>query len=109
MRDSFRETIHISGGKEKFDYSAGASYLKTHGISAASSGSEEDGYNNFTGSSRLGWNFLGNGRVDTTIRGSHSDFEYDAFEYGIGPVDDTDRRQTTDEILFSTKVRKTFF
>lgn len=109
MHDSFRETIHISGGKEKFDYSAGASYLKTHGISAASSGSEEDGYDNFTGSSRLGWNFLGNGRVDTTIRGSHSDFEYDAFEYGIGPVDDTDRRQTTDEILFSTKVRKTFF
>lgn len=109
MRDTFRETVNVSGGKERFDYSVGGSYLKTHGISAASSGSEEDGYENFTGSSRLGWNFLGNGRVDTTIRGSHSDFEYDAFEYGIGPVDDTDRHQTTDEILFSTKVGKTFF
>lgn len=109
MRDSFKETFHISGGKERHDYSVGGSYLKTHGISAASSGSEDDGYDNFTGSSRLGWNFMGNGRVDTTIRGSHSDYEYDAFEYGIGPVDDTDRHQTTDEILFSTKVKKTFF
>lgn len=109
MHDTYRETVNVSGGKERFDYSVGGSYLKTHGISAASSGSEEDGYENFTGSSRLGWNFLDNGRVDTTIRGSHSDFEYDTFEYGIGPVDDPDRRQTTDEILFSTKVNKTFF
>ena len=109
MRDTYRETVNVSGGKDKFDYSVGGSYLKTHGISAASSGSEKDGYENITGSSRLGWDFMGDGRVDTTIRGSHSDFEYDAFEYGIGPVDDPDRRQTTDEILFSTKVNKTFF
>jgi len=109
MHETYRETINVSGGKEKFDYSVGASYLKTHGISAASSGSEEDGYENFTGSSRLGWNFMGDGRVDTTMRGTHSDFEYDAFEFGIGPVDDPDRRQTTDEVLFSTKVSKTFF
>ena len=107
--DTLRENVGVSGGKEKFDYSVGASYLKTHGISAASSGSEADGYENFTGSSRLGWNFLDNGRVDTTIRSAHSDFEYDAFEYGIGPVDDHDGRQTTDENLFSTKVNKTFF
>ncbi|MFN3531365.1 MAG: TonB-dependent receptor plug domain-containing protein [Candidatus Brocadia sp.] len=109
MHDAFRETVNVSGGKERFDYSVGGSYLKTHGISAASNGKEDDGYENFTGSTRLGWNFMDNGRVDTTIRGSHSDFEYDAFEYGIGPVDDPDRRQTTDEILFSTKVSKTFF
>ncbi|MEP9410893.1 MAG: TonB-dependent receptor [Candidatus Brocadia sp.] len=109
MRDTYRETVNVSGGKERFDYSVGGSWLKTHGISAASSGSEEDGYENFTGSSRLGWNFLDNGRVDTTIRGSHSDFEYDAFKYGIGAVDDPDRHMTTDEILFSTKVHKTFF
>ncbi len=107
--DTLRENIGVSGGKEKFDYSVGASYLKTHGISSAGSGSEADGYENFTGSSRLGWNFLDNGRVDTTIRSTHSDFEYDAFKYGIGPVDDPDRRQTTDENLFSTKVNKTFF
>jgi len=109
MHDTYRETVNVSGGKERFDYSVGGSYLKTHGISAASSGNEEDGYENFTGSSRLGWNFMGDGRVDTTIRGTHSDFEYDAFEYGIGAVDDPDRRQMTDEVLFSTKINKTFF
>jgi len=58
MHDTYRETVNVSGGKERFDYSVGGSYLKTHGISAASSGSEEDGYENFTGSSRLGWNFM---------------------------------------------------
>ena len=109
MHDTYRETASVSGGKGKFDYSADASYLKTHGISSASSGSEADGYENFTGSTRLGWNFLDNGRVDTTVRGSHSDFEYDTFQYGVGPVDDPNLRQTTDEVLFSTKVNKTFF
>lgn len=109
MHDTYRETASVSGGKEKFDYSADASYLKTHGISSASSGSEADGYENFTGSTRLGWNFLDDGRVDTTVRGSHSDFEYDTFQYGVGPVDDPNLRQTTDEVLFSTKVNKTFF
>lgn len=109
MRDTYRESIHVSGGKEKFDYSVGASYLKTHGISAASSGDEEDGYENFTGSSRFGWNFMGDGRIDTMVRGMHADFEYDGFLFGTGPVDDPDRRQTTDEILFSTKISKTLF
>ncbi|MFO0793901.1 MAG: TonB-dependent receptor plug domain-containing protein [Candidatus Brocadiaceae bacterium] len=60
--------------KRKFDYSADASCLRTHGISSASSGSEADGYENFTGSTRLGLNFLDNGRVDTSVRGSHSRF-----------------------------------
>ena len=109
MHDTYRETVNVSGGNESFDYSLGGSFLKTHGISSASSGREKDGYENFTGSSRLGWNFMGDGRVDTTVRGTHSDFEYDAFNYGVGPVDDPDRRQTTDEVLFSTKINKTFF
>ncbi|MDN3515273.1 MAG: TonB-dependent receptor [Candidatus Brocadia sp.] len=109
MRDTYRESINVSGGKEKFDYSIGASYLKTHGISQASSGSEKDGYENFTGSARLGWNFLNNGRIDTTIRGFHSDYELDGFSFAAGLIDDPDRHQTTDEILFSTKVSKTFF
>jgi len=109
MRDTCRETINVSGGKEDFDYSIGGSYLKTHGISQASNGSEKDGYENFTGSARLGWNFLKNGRVDTTIRGSHSDYELDGYVFGVGLTDDPDRHVTTDEILFSTKVSKTFF
>ncbi|UJS20701.1 MAG: TonB-dependent receptor [Candidatus Brocadia sp.] len=109
MRDTYRESVSVSGGKERFDYSVGGSYLKTHGISAAHSGDENDACENFTGSARLGWNFMDDGRIDTTVRGSHSDFETDAYLYGVGPVDDPDRRQTTDEVLFSTRVNKTFF
>ncbi|GIL20673.1 MAG: TonB-dependent receptor [Candidatus Jettenia caeni] len=109
MHDTYRETASVSGGKEKFDYSLGASYLKTHGISSASSGDEADGYENFTGSTRVGWNFMDDGRIDATVRAAHSDLEYDTFQFGVGPVDDTDRRLTTDEVLFSTKINKTFF
>ncbi|MCF6158001.1 MAG: TonB-dependent receptor [wastewater metagenome] len=109
MHDTYRESAHISGGRESFDYSAGASYLRTHGISSASSGDEADGYENFTGSVNLGWNFLEDGRINTTARGTHSELEYDAFQFGVGPVDDPDRSLDTDEIIFSTKVRKTFF
>ena len=69
MHDTNRETFNVSGGNKRFDYSVGGSYLKTHGISAASSGSEDDGYDNFTGSSRLGLNFMGDGRVDVTAKG----------------------------------------
>ncbi|MDE2217368.1 MAG: TonB-dependent receptor [Planctomycetota bacterium] len=109
MHDTYNETVNVSGGKEKFDYSVGASYLKTHGIPAARNGKIDNGYENFTGSSRFGWNFMGNGRVDTTLWGTHSDLGITAFKFGVGPVDAPGRHQTTDDILFSTRVNKTFF
>ncbi|MGR3178058.1 MAG: TonB-dependent receptor plug domain-containing protein [Candidatus Anammoxibacter sp.] len=101
--ETYRERINISGGKEKVDYSAGVSYLKTHGISNVSSGREEDGYENFTGSVRIGYDFLDDGRVDTTLRVSHSDFELDDF------LKDGNNRQKTEEVFFSVKATKTFF
>lgn len=109
MHDTYRGIVNVAGGQERFDYSVGGSYLKTRGISHASSGDESDSYKNFTGSARIGLNFMDDGRIDTVVRGSHSDFELDAFQFGVGPVDDPDRRQTTDEILFSTRINKTFF
>ncbi len=105
--ETYKETINMSGGKESSDYSASVSYLKTHGIDfsdGASDGKEEDGYENFTGSMRLGVNFLDNGRADTTLRVSHSDLELD--DTGI---DDVDKRQKTEEIFFSAKAEKAFF
>lgn len=107
--ETYREKFNLSGGKEKVDYSAGVSYLKTHGISDASSGREEDGYENFTGSVRVGREFMDSGRVDTTLRVSHSDFELDSFTFPVGPTDDEDRRQKSEEVYFSTKAENTFF
>ncbi|MCF6148881.1 MAG: TonB-dependent receptor [Candidatus Kuenenia sp.] len=109
MQETYRETFSVSGGKEHFDYAVGGSYLKIHGISNASSGTEDDGYENFTGSARFGFDFLDDGRIDTMLRGSHADFELDDFAWGVGAVDDDNEYQTTDEILFSTKISKTFF
>lgn len=106
--ETYKETISLSGGKKTSDYSASVSYLKTHGIDVSDGvpdGREEDGYENFTGSMRLGVNFMDDGRVDTTLRVSHSDLELDKFP----ATDDVDRRQKTDEIFFSAKIEKPFF
>ncbi len=111
--ETYKEVVNISGGKENMDFSTSVSYLKTHGIDfsdGVSDGSEEDGYENFTGSARIGHSFMGDGRVDTTLRVSRSDLELDDFvSFKAGSVDDVDRRQKTDEISFSAKVEKSFF
>lgn len=136
--ETYKETVNFSAGTEKFDYSGSISYLKTSGISFASSRSftettvleetpigdgeatigpiitstpnsrEEDGYTNFTGSIRLGRNFLDDGRVDTTLRIMHAEFDLDAF-IGGKAVDDENRRQEKDNIFWSAKAEKTLF
>lgn len=112
-QETYKEAINVSGGRENLDYSASVSYLKTHGIDFSDGigdEREEDGYENFTGSVRLGRNFLADGRIDTMLRVSHSDLEFDDFvSFAAGSVDDKDKRQKTDEIFFSAKAEKTFF
>lgn len=109
--ETYKEAINISGGTEKGDYSASVSYLKTHGIDFSDGipdSKEEDGYENFTGSVRLGRSFLDDGRADTMLRVSRSDLEFDKFvSFDAGSVDDDDRRQRTDEIFFSARAEKT--
>ena len=111
--ETYKEVLSISGGKESMDFAASVSYIKTHGIDFSDGvpdGREEDGYENFTGSARIGRNFMGDGRVDTTLRVSHSDLEFDDFvSFAEGSIDDLDRRQKTEEIFFSAKAKKSFF
>lgn len=111
--ESYKEVINISGGRENMNFSSSVSYLKTHGIDFSSGvpdGREEDGYENFTGSARIGRKFMGDGKVDTTLRVSHSDLELDDFvSFAEGSVDDLDRRQKTEEIFFSATAEKSFF
>ena len=104
-RKTYKETVNLSGGTEEFDYSGSVSYLKTHGISVASSGDERDGYTNFTGSMQVGRNFLEDGRVDTMLRLLHSDVDLDT----SSNTDDDNRRWKKDKVFFSTKAEKTLF
>lgn len=112
-QETYKEALNISGARENLDYSASVSYLKTHGIDFSDGiedEREEDGYENFTGSVHIGRNFLDDGRVDTMLRVSRSDLEFDDFvSFAAGSVDDKDNRQKTDEIFFSARLEKTLF
>jgi vitamin B12 transporter len=52
---TFRESIGFGGGTEKLNYSISALRLDSEGISKAIDGSEEDGYENTTISSKTGY------------------------------------------------------
>ncbi len=43
-----QETFRISGGSEQYNYTLASTLINTDGISAASAGSEDDGYENIT-------------------------------------------------------------
>ncbi|MCB0359722.1 MAG: TonB-dependent receptor, partial [Bdellovibrionales bacterium] len=70
--------------------------LTTAGVSSASEAlgnSENDGYENISASSRVGANFLADGRVDTTLQFDRGLTDIDGFQFGVGPVDVEDYTQ----------------
>ncbi len=84
---TIKATLASSGALGKFDYSASASRTDSDGFSSASEAqgaTENDGYGNTTLSSRLGINFLGDGRVDFIGRYLKARNEFDN---GFGPTD----------------------
>ena len=85
--ETFKETLTSSGSFGKLDYSASASRTDRDGFSSASEeqgATEDDGYGNTSLSTRLGMDFLDDGRVDFIGRYQKSRNEFDN---GFGPVD----------------------
>lgn len=77
---TFRETVGLSGGRGRFDYSLSVSRLDTAGFSAASErngNTEKDGYENTSFSSRLGAEFMEKSRLEWTARYTGSRVELD--------------------------------
>ncbi|MCH7651507.1 MAG: TonB-dependent receptor [Nitrospinae bacterium] len=77
---TFKRTLASSGALGKFDYSASASRTDSDGFSAFNEergGTEDDGYQNTTLSSRLGYNFLEDGRVEFIGRYTKTRSEFD--------------------------------
>jgi vitamin B12 transporter len=101
----------VSGGNARWDYSAAAAYEETDGISGASEragNTEDDAYENLTGSGRLGFAFLEDGRVDLNVRAFESSIELDGFEFGVGPVDDLNYVQDRDALFATLRMDKPF-
>lgn len=104
---TFRETGSSSGDLGFLDYSLTISRTDSEGFSAANENrgnTEEDGYENTTLSSRIGRNFLEDGRVEFIGRYTKSQVDFDTF----GPVDGKDFSKL-DTLYLAAPIQKSFF
>jgi len=109
--ETFREALTSSGSINKFDYSVSASRTDTDGFSAANEDrgfTEDDGYQNTTVSSRFGYNFLDDGRIEFLGRYINARSDFDALSF-VPPnpvVDGIAETQLSDSYYFSIPVSK---
>jgi len=109
--ETFREALTSSGSINKFDYSISASRTDTDGFSSANEDrgfTEDDGYQNTTVSSRLGYNFLDDGRIEFLGRYINTRSDFDALSF-VPPnpvVDGIAETQTSDSYYFSIPITK---
>ncbi len=95
--------VSTEGGVGNADFSLSASRLVTEGISAvdpATGDGDEDGYENTTVSTRLGYTFLEDGRVDLTLRSVTGENDVDGFR------DDPNAEQQRDALFLGLTVQK---
>jgi len=107
--ETLREGGGIWGATEFLDYSLEVSHISTDGISKADANlgnSERDGYNNFSLSSRIDANFLGDGRIDFLARYYQSKTDLDGFNSSFVFADDPNLVQKNYDYSFSTIITK---
>lgn len=81
--ETFKETLASSGSFQNFDYSVSASNTDSEGFSAFNErrgGVENDRYSNRTFSTRMGYNFLEDGRVEFIGRYIRAQSDFDGFD-----------------------------
>lgn len=65
---TFREHLSLSGGQDRFHYSAAVSRLDSQGVNKCSAGEEKDGYGNTVLSAKVGFKPLNNGELTWVAR-----------------------------------------
>ncbi len=101
---TFKETLNSSGDLNFMDYSFSVSRTDSEGFSAANENRgnpEKDGYENTTVSTRLGRNFLEDGRVDFVGRFTKSLVDFDA-----SSTTDGNRSSKTDSFYLALPIQK---
>ena len=97
---TFKETISSSGALGKFDYSLSASRTDSEGFSSLNEdrgATEDDGYGNTTLSSRLGYDFLGDGRIEVISRYLQAKNDFDGSDPFTFAFSDTMEERLTNE------------
>ncbi|MCB0323431.1 MAG: TonB-dependent receptor [Bdellovibrionales bacterium] len=109
---SFGSQLYRASGSSKLgrlESSAGVSYRRTDGISAANSSrgnQEDDAYENFTFDTRQGLTVGEDGRADVTFRFTDSEAELDGFDFTGIPTDLRDFVQERDSLTAAVSLRK---
>ena len=106
---TFKETLSSSGALQEFDYAVTASRTVSEGFSSFNEdrgGTEDDAYENTTFSSRTGYNFLEDGRVELIGRYTQARREFDGFLFGSGLVDALDHVQRSETFYVALPVQK---
>jgi vitamin B12 transporter len=102
-----REAVALSGQSEQVDYSAGVSYERTEGFSSAASGTEPDGYQNTTLSTKLGLAVLGDGRLEFSGRYWFGQADLDSYDPNtFDLIDDPGAKQRTQGLVAALSLQK---
>jgi len=83
---TFKETLSSSGGSNNLDYSFTASRTDSDGFSAFNKdrgATEKDGYANNTFSTRAGYNFWDDARVELITRLTRAKYDFDGFSSDV--------------------------
>jgi vitamin B12 transporter len=103
---TFKEKFGMNVGNDKYYGSFAASHTKTDGISSLEingrGGEEEDGYENFTASTRFGWEPNDTFNIDLNMRYADSESELD-----ISGIDDPNYVSTAEEFSGGARVSLT--
>jgi vitamin B12 transporter len=102
------EAVALSGQSGPVDYSAGVSYERTEGFSSAASGTEPDGYQNTTFSSKLGLAVLGDGRLEFNGRYWLGQADLDSYDPNppFALIDDPGAKQRTQGLVVALSLQK---
>ena len=109
--ETYKETLTSSGALGNFDYSLSASRTDSDGFSSLNEdrgATEDDGYGNTTLSSRLGYNFLGDGRIDLIARyfQAKSDFDGASPFFPFAFSDTLEERLTNEKFHIAVPIQK---
>ena len=103
-----REAASLAGQSGPVDYSASVSHALTEGFSSAAVGTEPDGYQNTTLSSKLGLAVLGDGRLEFTGRYWLGQADLDSLTCAVTcvPTDDPGAKQRTQGLVAAVSLQK---
>lgn len=107
--NTFKETLASSGALDKFDYAVSASRTDTDGFSAMNEergATENDGYQNTTFSSRLGHNFMEDGRIELIGRYTKARNEFDGLNAVWVLSDSANHITNSESFYFAVPIQK---